>query len=101
MLSAACSAAALLAPSWYLGGGRNQLLAAVRLLPKAVTLVQLLLPPSTALHELHWACIQASALGGNGLVPGVLAVVIWPAMFPVRSIIDMFLQVDVFVWMLQ
>jgi hypothetical protein len=77
MLSAVCSAATLPAPSWYLQGGRSQLLAAAHLLHK----VQLLLPATHALRELQWVWTQTGMFGGQG----VLAVIIWPAMLPVSA----------------
>jgi hypothetical protein len=81
-LSAACSAAARLAPSWYLQRGREQLLAAARLLPKAITVLQLLLLlPSHPLGELQRVWLQTSIVGGKGL----LGVLIWPLLFPVRA----------------
>jgi hypothetical protein len=80
-LSAACSAAAWLAPSWYLQQGREQLLAAARLLPKAITVLQLLLLPSHPLGELQRVWLQTSIVGGKGL----LGVLIWPLLFPVRA----------------
>jgi hypothetical protein len=80
-LSAAFSAAAWLAPSWYLQGGREQVLAAARLLPKAITVLQLLLLPSGPLEELQRVWLQTCTVGAKGL----LAVMVWPLLFPVRA----------------
>jgi hypothetical protein len=81
ILSAACTAAILLAPSWYREGGREQLLATGRLLPKAVTLLQLLLPVTHPLGGLQRVWLQTCAVG----VKGLLALMIWPVLFPVSA----------------
>jgi hypothetical protein len=80
-LSAVCSAAAWLAPSWYLQRGREQLLAGARLLPKGITVLQLLLLPSHPLGTLQRVWLQTSTVGAKGL----LGVLIWPLLFPVRA----------------
>jgi hypothetical protein len=77
---AASTAAALLAPSWYLRGGRSQLLAAAHLLPKAVAVGQLLLQrgPLDAV-QLEW--FQMCHLGAQGL----LLMTLGKAFFAVRT----------------
>jgi hypothetical protein len=81
-LSAACSAAALLAPSWYLEGGREQLLAAARLLPKAIAVLQLLLLPAPPPGTLQRVWLQTCTVGAKGL----LGVLTWPLLFPVSAL---------------
>jgi hypothetical protein len=82
ILAAAFSTATVLAPTWYRRGGRGQLLAAARLLPKAVTLLQLLLLPAIALEQLHSTWLHHTVVVG---VKGLPAVIIWPLLFPVST----------------
>jgi hypothetical protein len=81
-LSAVCSAAAWLAPSWYLQHGREQLLAAARLLPKGITVLQLLLLPAPPPGTLQRVWLQTSIVGAKGL----LGVLTWPLLFPVSAL---------------
>jgi hypothetical protein len=81
ILAAALSTSTFLAPSWYALGGREQLLAAARLLPKAVTLLQLLLLPMHPLEKLQSMWLHTLIAGMKGLP----AVMIWPLLLPVSG----------------
>jgi hypothetical protein len=79
ILAAALSTAPL--SGQHLQWRRSQLLAAARLLPKAVGLLQLLLLPTHPVGHLHWVTMQPGAAGAKGL----LTILVWPLLFPVRK----------------